>query len=57
MRRKMMTYRLGLLARAARLDPWEKGFIRSVSDKKKLSPRQQQKVDEIWSAHQQEVTP
>ena len=51
MRRKMMAYRLGLLARAARLSPWERGFVESVSEKRKLSPRQQAKCDELWSTH------
>jgi hypothetical protein len=54
-RRRMIARRLALLGRSSELNPWEHRFVKDVSEKRKLSPRQEQKVDEIWSAHQQEL--
>jgi hypothetical protein len=56
MRRKMNVYRLGVLARAARLNNWEQNFVRDVAEERRLSPRQQAKLNEIWSVHQEEVS-
>jgi hypothetical protein len=51
----MIAHRLALLGRSSELNPWEHRFVKDGSEKRKLSPRQQAKVDEIWNAHQQEL--
>lgn len=50
-RRRFNAYRLVKLALCDGLSPWELAFIHNVSRSRKLSPRQQQKLDELAQKH------
>jgi hypothetical protein len=50
-RRRSNAIKLGKLTSCAGLDAWQRNFIRDVSQRQCLSPRQQCKLDEIAAMH------
>jgi hypothetical protein len=50
-RRRFYIFRLVKLAMCEGLTPWELAFIRNVSQARKLSPRQQQKLDALCARY------
>jgi hypothetical protein len=50
-RERVNAFRLARLAMCEGLNPWERGFVRSVSQLRKISPRQQQILDELVEKH------
>ena len=54
-RQKLNGFRLAKLAVCDRLTSWERNFIRDVSQRKKLSPRQQAIVDDLAAAYLEEA--
>ena len=46
-RRKLNAFRLARLGMCSTLSPWERHFVRSVSQRKKLSRRQQAVLDRL----------
>jgi len=53
-RRRLNAVKLGKLTSCAGLDAWQRNFIRDVSQRQCLSPRQQCKLDEIAATHLKE---
>ena len=50
-RRAFNAYKLARLSMCSRFNSWERGFIKSVSQQKKLSPRRQQVFDRIAATY------
>jgi hypothetical protein len=46
-RRTLNGFRLARLAMCEGLNFWERGFVRDISNRQKLSPRQQEILDEL----------
>jgi hypothetical protein len=54
-RQRLNGVRLAKLAKCDRLTSWERHFIRDVSPRKKLSPRQQAIVDDLAATYLEEA--
>ena len=50
-RRRLNAFRLAKLAMCSSLSAWERGFVRSVSQQKKVSPKQQAIIDRLSATH------
>jgi hypothetical protein len=50
-RRKLNGFRLAKLGMCERLTAWERNFVRDALRQRKLSPRQQEIVDELAAKH------
>jgi hypothetical protein len=50
-RQRLNAFRLARLAMQERLSAWERNFIRDAAQRKKLTPRQQEIVDELAATH------
>jgi len=51
-RQHLNAFRVAKLAMADGLNDWERAFIKSIGQSKKLSPRQQVKLDELFKKFQ-----
>ena len=54
-RRKLTAYRLARLAMCSSLSAWERSFVRDVSQRRNLSPRQQEVVDGLCATYLEEA--
>jgi len=50
-RRRLNAFRLAKLAMCSSLSAWERGFVRSVSQQEKVSPKQQTIIDRLSATH------
>jgi hypothetical protein len=50
-RRRLNVFRLAKLSMCEGLSRWERSFVRSVSQRRKFSPRQQQIIDRLSATH------
>ena len=50
-RQSTNAFRLAKLAMSPALTSWERGFVKSVSQQPKLSPRQQACLDKLYTEH------
>jgi hypothetical protein len=53
--RRLNALRLAKLARCAGLSSWDRAFVRSVSQRKKVSPRQQALIDRLSASYLKEA--
>jgi hypothetical protein len=56
-RRRLNAFRLARLAMCERLTSWQRSFVRSVSQRRKVSPKQQQIIDRLCATHLEGWTP
>jgi hypothetical protein len=54
-RRTLNSFSLARLAMCDRLTPWERSFVRDVSQRRKLSPRQQEIVERLCREYLKET--
>jgi hypothetical protein len=54
-RKRLNDFRLAKLAKCDRLTSWERHFVRDVSQRKKVSPRQQAIVDDLAATYLEEA--
>ena len=52
-RQKLNAFKLARLAMCARLSPWECAFVREVSQRRKVSPKQQEIIDRLSATYLQ----
>ena len=50
-RRRLNAFRLAKLAMCSYLSAWARGFVRSVSQQEKVSPKQQTIIDRLSATH------
>ena len=50
-RQRLNAFRLARLAMCEGLNPWERNFLRSVSQRRKVSSKQQQIIDRLCADH------
>jgi hypothetical protein len=52
-RQNLNAFKLARLAMCARLSPWECAFVREVSQRRKVSPKQQEIIDRLCATYLQ----